>query len=409
MPLADLREAERLSLGLDFVQLHAGQMPIWASPARFKVLACGRRFGKTELGKRLILELAIAGAQCWWLAPTYGMAGQVWRDLKRAVKPLNPHIDSQDHRIDLPDGGGITIRSTHTPDLLRGAGLDFAVLDEAAYMPDTVWPEVVRPMLMDRRGGAAFLSTPHGFNGFWALYQLGLDPAEREWASFHAPSAANPRIDPAEIDAIRRVTSERVFRAEYLAEFIDDAGSVFREVASHIGAPSEVTPREGVRYVAGCDWGRVDDFTAVVVIDADSGQMVAMERFTGVSWAVQRGRVAELCRRWNVSALWAEENAAGRVNIEILQSDGVPVRPFVTTARSKPVLIDGLAIALERGELALQADPVLLGELSAYRLTPLPGGGFRYSAPAGGHDDTVIGLALAWHGARQGRIGLDWA
>ena len=214
---------ERLSLGLNLIQLHAGQLPIWASPSRFKVLACGRRFDKTELGKRLILELAVVGAQCWWLAPTYGMAGQVWRDLKRTLKPLTPHIDSQDRRIDLPNGGGITIRSTHTPDLLRGAGLDFAVLDEAAYMPDTVWPEVVRPMLMDSHGGAAFLSTPNGFNGFWSVYQLGLDPAERERESFHAPSVANPRIDPAEIEAIRRVTSERVFRAEYLAEFLDDA------------------------------------------------------------------------------------------------------------------------------------------------------------------------------------------
>jgi len=409
MTLADLHESERVPLGLTLIELHTGQTPIWASPARFKVLACGRRFGKTELGKRLMLERAISGAQCWWLAPTYGMAGQVWRDFKRILKPLNPYVDSQDRRIDLPDGGGITIRSTHTPDLLRGAGLDFAVLDEAAYMPDTVWPEVVRPMLMDRRGGAAFLSTPHGFNGFWALYQLGLDRSETEWESFHAPSSANPRLDPAEIEAIQRVTPERVFRAEYLAEFLDDANTVFRDATVHATAPIAAVMREGVRYVAGCDWGRSNDYTAVVVIDADNGQMVALERYRGLGWEVIRARVAELCSRWAVSVLWAEENAAGTVNIEALQSEGVPVRPFVTTSRSKPILIDGLAVALERSELILQPDEALLAELSAYRMTPMAGGGYKYSAPAGGHDDTVIALALAWHGARQGRIGLDWA
>ncbi|MCU0465060.1 MAG: terminase large subunit [Anaerolineae bacterium] len=375
-----------------------------------KVLACGRRFGKTELGKLLMIERAVRGGQCWWLAPTYGMAGQVWRDLRRTLAPLRPDIDTDDRRMTLPGGGMIAVRSAHTPDRLRGAGLDFAVLDEAAFMPDSVWPEVIRPMLLDRRGGAAFLSTPYGFNGFWGLYQLGLDPSEPEWASFHAPSSANPRLDSTEIEAIRRVTPERVFRAEYLAEFIDDAGVVFREVGRHAAAPlaDDGQPREGGRYIAGCDWGRVDDYTAVAVIDADSGRLVALDRFTGVGWAVQRGRVSALCQRWNVSALWAEENAAGSVNIEALQADGLPVRPFVTTSRSKPALIDGLVVALERGELSLLDDPVLLSELSAYRLTRLPGGGYRYSAPPGGHDDTVIAVALAWHGSRQGRVGIGW-
>lgn len=394
---------------LGLVGLHSGQQPIWDNAARFKVVACGRRFGKTELGKRLVIARALAGGQCWWLAPTYRMAGLVWRDLKRTLKPIQPHIDADDRRIDLPDGGTITIRSTHIPDVLRGAGLDYAVLDEAAYMDDSVWPEVVRPMLIDRRGGAIFLSTPHGFNGFWGVYQLGLDDHEPEWASFRAPSSANPLIAADELEAIRRVTPERVFRAEYLAEFLDSAESVFREVSARATAPLSPVPQAGVRYVAGCDWGRSDDYTAVVVIDADTGQMVELERYRGIGWEVMRARVIALCNRWGVSTLWAEENAVGVVNIELLQAAGVPVRPFVTTSRSKQPLIDAVAVALERGELALQPEPALLEELSAYRMTPLAGGGFKYSAPSGGHDDTVIALALAWHGARQGRIGLGWA
>lgn len=388
---------------------HAGQRPMWESPARFKVLACGRRFGKTELGKLLLIERALRGGVCWWLAPTYGMAGAVWRDLLRVLRPAVRALNAAERYIELRGGGSVAVRSAHAPDRLRGAGLDYAVLDEAAFMPDAVWPEVVRPMLLDRRGGAAFLSTPDGFNGFWRLYQLGLDPAAPEWASFHAPSSANPLLSAAEIEAIRRVTPERVFRAEYLAEFIDAAGAVFREVQRHAYAPLGALPRTDRHYVAGCDWGRVDDYTAVAVIDVDSGQMVALERFTGVSWEVQRARVAALCRQWGVAALWAEENAAGTVNIEALQAEGLPVRPFVTTARSKPALIDGLAVALERGELALLPDAVLLDELAAYRLERLPGGGWRTSAPAGGHDDTVMALALAWHGARQGRVRIDWA
>ena len=42
---------------------------------------------------------------------------------------------------------------------------------------------------------------------------------------------------------------------------------------------------------------------------------------------------------------------------------------------------------------------MLLGELLAFQAERLPSGLMRYSAPEGMHDDCVISLALAWHGA----------
>jgi len=106
--------------------------------------------------------------------------------------------------------------------------------------------------------------------------------------------------------------------------------------------------------------------------------------------------------------VWAEENSIGAVNIEALQTEGLPMRPFQTTARSKTPLIEGLALALERGEIALLPDPVLLQELAAYSIERLPGGGYRYGAPPGLHDDTVIATALAWHGVRYGGVRIDF-
>src|SRR5690606_14672560 len=97
-------------------------------------------------------------------------------------------IHEQERRMDWANGGTVAIRSTHYADNLRGAGLDYAVLDEAAFMSANVWPQVVRPMLLERRGGALFLSTPYGRNWFWELYQLGLDAAQPEWRSFHFTS-----------------------------------------------------------------------------------------------------------------------------------------------------------------------------------------------------------------------------
>lgn len=373
------------------------------------MVACGRRFGKTALGQVAIVEAAITGKGCWWLSPTYAMASQVWRDLKHACRTRDEvTIDNHERRIDFKKGGWLAIRSTHSADYLRGAGLDFAVLDEAAFMAAHVWPEVVRPMLVERRGRALFLSSPNGRNWFWELFTLGLDPEEPEWQSFHFTSHQNPRIAPEELESIRRQTPERVWAQEYLAQFSEDAGAVFREVRAAASAAPDAQPQPGTCYVAGVDWGRANDATVIAVLDADRGELVALDRFTQMNWSLQRGRLQALCERWQPEVIWAESNSIGAVNIEALQAAGLPVRPFATTAKSKPPLIEALALAIERREIALLPDETLLNELTAYTLHRLPGGTYRYSAPPGQHDDTVIALALAWYGARHSGDGVDF-
>ena len=318
-------------------------------------------------------------------------------------------ISETERRMDFPSGGMIAIRSTHYPDNLRGEGLDYAVLDEAAFMEPRVWPEIVRPMLLERNGGAMFLSTPFGRNWFWHLYQLGLDPDEAEWASFHFTSWQNEHVPYEEIEAIRRTTSQRVFREEYMAEFIDDAGQVFRGIREAATAPPDATYNPAHRYIAGIDWGRERDFTCIVVIDATTQQMVAIDRFNKIGWDLQRNRLKTLADYWHTAVIWAEANSIGSPNIEALQQEGLPVRPFMTTARSKPPLIESLALAIERGDLVLLPNEVLLNELASYTLERLPGGGYRYSAPAGLHDDTVIACALSWYGAQLGGLRVDFA
>jgi phage terminase large subunit-like protein len=374
------------------------------------VVACGRRFGKTEVGKIELVRLAKLGKRCWWLAPTYNTASQVWRELRQTFADEDGvQVTGSERRIDLLNGGLIAIRSTHNPDMLRGMGLDFTVLDEAAFMPPETWQQVVRPMLLERKGGALFLSTPHGLNWFWDVYRLGLDPEEPQWASFHFTSYDNPLVDSAEIDAIRRSTPDRVFREEYLAQFLSDGGQVFRNVKDAVDASAVPARSAHHRYVGGVDWGRDHDYTCIAIIDADEQRLVAFDRFRHIGWELQRGRLKALYDQWQPSVIWAEANSIGSVNIEALQADGLPVRAFQTTHASKAPLIEGLALAVERGDIRLLNDETLIGELISYGMTRLPGGGYRYSAPSGGHDDGVIALALAWHGVRTGSLTIDFA
>ena len=400
-----------LSTTITCLAPHPGQEEILDSPARFKVLTCGRRWGKSELGKTDILQAAhLEHKRCWWVAPSYQMASQIWRDLVNTVKHLaGVKINATERRIDLPKGGLIAIRSAHNPDKLRGDGLDFVVLDEAARMPAHIWHDVIRPMLATTRGSARFLSTPNGRNWFWQRHRDGLDPQQNEWQSFHRPTAHSALVDPAELASIQQNTAAHIWETEYEAKFAEDRGAVFRRIKETAAPPPCDEPQPGHAYVAGVDWGRSQDYTAIAVLDASTGVMVALERFNQVGWELQRDRLANTVKRWRPKVVWAEANSIGEPNIDALNQDGLPIRRFYTSAKSKAPLIESLALAIEREEITLLNDPVLLGELADYSLERLPNGAYRYGAPPGRHDDTVIATALAWHAAQFNSAPLAFA
>ncbi|MCL4878024.1 MAG: hypothetical protein KJ064_15305 [Anaerolineae bacterium] len=383
---------------------HPGQWVILNHPARFRVVACGRRFGKTELGK---LDAALSllekkGSTVWWVSPTYKMALEVWNSLLAQFGAVAEKIDRTHYVILLPGSRTLTIRSAHDPEKLRGVGLDFLVIDEAAFCGEEVW-QVLRPALSDKLGRALFLSTPRGRNWFWQLYSKGLDPLEEEWVSWQMPTRANLLIPASEIAAARRDMPERMYLQEFDAAFLDDYGVVFRGVLDCIQAdPPKHRAHEPV--VIGLDWGRVNDFTVAIVLGVHSRRVLAVDRFHQVNWAVQRARLRQLAATWQPDVILAEANSIGGPNIEALQSDGLPVRPFNTTSDSKTMLIDQLALAIEEKSISLPNDPVLLHELQSFEMERLPSGAYRYSAPAGGHDDCVIALALALHAAGNPRI-----
>ena len=119
-----------------------------------------------------------------------------------------------DLQIELVNGSVIKL---HGPQSLRGAVLDFAFLDEFAYMPAEIWPEVVRPMLADREGRALLSSTPRGFNYFYDLYQEAL--TRPDWAAFYFPTSSGGYVSEAELELLRATMDPKLFAQEILASF----------------------------------------------------------------------------------------------------------------------------------------------------------------------------------------------
>jgi hypothetical protein len=129
---------------------------------------------------------------------------------------------------------------------------------------------------------------------------------------------------------------------------------------------------------------------------------VHVDRFNQIDYALQVSRLKALAEKFRPSSIIAESNSMGEPIIEQLQREGLPVQPFQTTQSSKIAGIEALAMAFERGDIAILPDPTLIGELQAYEQERLPSGLMRYGAPEGMHDDMVMSLMIVWHGITGG-------
>lgn len=381
---------------------HAAQAKVISQAARFNVVNCGRRFGKTTLGLDRCADPAVLAYPIGWFSPTYKMLLEVWREAAIIFQPIEKRKNAQERRIEFVTGGLLEFWSLDDINAGRGRKYKRVIVDEAAMVKMLMdhWQIVLRSTLADYEGDAWFLSTPKGRNGFWQMWQWGQDPLRPEWHSWQIPTHDNPHINPSEIEAMRQSMPELIFNQEVMAQFLEDAGGVFRRVTDAATAVFLDKPQAGP-YVFGVDWGKMNDFTVIVVLDAKTKQMVHLDRFNQIDYHVQVGRLAALAERFRPVGIVAERNSMGDPIIEQLQRQGLPVLPFTTTNATKTRAIDELAMAFERGEIEILNDLILIGELQAYEMERLPSGMLRYSAPAGMHDDCVMALAMGWQGVME--------
>jgi hypothetical protein len=200
---------------------------------------------------------------CYYIGPTERQAKEMaWRTLLDIVPPvLIRRMRQMDLEIELINGSIIML---HGPQSLRGTGLDFAVLDECAYMPATLWSEVVRPMLADREGRALLISTPRGFNHFYDLYQQA--QARPDWAVFHYPSARGGYISGPELQLLRSTMDAKLYAQEIEARFELQQGRVYHAFSREHNV-SEVALIPDLNLLVGMDFN-IDPMTAVVAQNA---------------------------------------------------------------------------------------------------------------------------------------------
>lgn len=317
------------------LRLHDGQRAIVTHPARYKVAACGRRFGKTMLALYWLTTRdngsAIGGKRVAWFAPTNKLLMEVWEEAERTLRPVTRKSNRQTMRIELVTGGVIDFWTLEDKDAGRGRRYHRIVIDEAAharYLKEA-WERAISPTLTDYRGEAWFISTPNGLNFFYDLFCRGDNPEYPDWISFQMPTMSNPYIAPEEIEERRRELPELVFRQEYLAEFVTFGGGLIKPEMLVMG---ECQPH--LRPVLGVDLAISErdgaDYTAIVAMarEPESGIVYVkeVERFrAGFHDVLTRIKAAAARHNPSVVAIEQTQFQAAVVQ-ELARTTTLPVR-----------------------------------------------------------------------------------
>jgi|TARA_R110000744_G_scaffold27911_5_gene67731 phage terminase large subunit-like protein len=232
------------------VQLLPWQQEVFSDPTRFKVIAAGRRTGKSRLAAWLLIinGLSEKAGQVFYVAPTQGQARDImWTLLLELGHGVIASSHVNNLQIKLVNGCTIALKGADRPETMRGVSLKFLCMDEYADMKPAVWEQILRPALADQKGHALFIGTPMGRNHFYELYNYSKLAEDEDFNGWHFTSYDNPLLDPKEIESAEKSMSRYSFRQEFLASFEAQGSELFKEEDIVF---LEEEPEEGEYYIA---------------------------------------------------------------------------------------------------------------------------------------------------------------
>jgi len=373
-----------MTIEINLPKPHAAQRAVLDSPARFRVMMCGRRFGKSLISQNISIENGLANKKVAYITPTYQLGKTFFQEICKVLPEKIYKKNETDLTINFITGGQIRFFTGERLDALRGLKFHLVIIDEASYIANLQdgWLNSIRPTLTDYKGLAIFLSTPRGKNFFYSLYMKGGEP---DWEAFKFTTYDNPHIDPSEIDAAKFQLPNVVFEQEYLANPMENAANPFG--SEHINA----CVKDGIAGKAeyyGIDLAKSVDWTVIIGLDK-LGQVVHFERFQK-DWMQTKETILKLPKNLPIMI---DSTGVGDAIVEELQKKFTQMHGFKFTSTSKQQLLEALANSIQTKTISYPTG-LIKEELEIFEYT-FTSTGVRYSAPSGFHDDCVIALALA--------------
>ncbi len=378
------------------------QENIFNSKARIVAIHKGRRFGFTKGAANNTIKKALSGRYkkgLWVDTVNSNIERYVERYFVPALSKLPPSMWSwrKQQKILTINKFYMDFRSVDIPENIEGFGYDYMILNEAGIIlkNEYLWSNAIRPMMWDYPCQVFIGGTPKGKGVFWDLCQRGRDPQQPQFATFHYTSFDNPRIPSDIIMEDIRSMPERVVKQEIYAEFLDDTGVVFRDVAGVcVLGPQE--PDTTHIYVIGCDLAKVQDYTVLTVYDRKTNEQVYQMRFNKLEWPFQKARIKELSAKYNNALVIMDSTGLGEPIHDDLVRDGVPCQPVHFTNDVKKQLVEKLSTYIELRYIKMLHIEETIQELLNFTYDySEKTGRVMYGAPVGFHDDIVFSHALA--------------
>lgn len=356
------------------------------------VVKAGRRTGKTfNFVTWLLQEMdSLPNEQALWVDTAQGnIQKYVDRYFEPELRLMNHwqdcHWDKQKKVMKLYNGSIIDFGSAERPELMEGFGYARSVLNEGGliFKKARLWDNTIYPMI--KQAKTRIIGTPKGNNKFKELY---LSNPHYSFTCYDSPFWT-----PEQIETAKTQMTQEAFRQEMLAEFLEGAGAVFRNINECISGELLTEPRGG-RYVLAADLAKHQDFTVIFIGDMQTKSVVYYERFNQIDWGLQKARIIKAYQKFNCGRGIIDATGVGDSIFDDLVGAGLNVEGFKFTSSSKQELVSNLSVSMDNLDIHYPHIEVLLDELSIYAYEQRPNGQFSYSAPDGYHDDAVMALAL---------------
>lgn len=422
---------------------HTAQQIILNSPARFKLMCCGNRFGKDlhAIGEGVLKFIEMENENrsidvnppvLWWIvSPSMTYARQNWRDLKKLFpKELVYNISISNLTIETINGGIIEVHSADDPESLVGVGLDIVTITEAARVREfeIVWANLRQRLDSPGRGpngqgGIALInSTPKGRTGFSTLLKMGEKGSANyspEYETFRFTTWDNPFMaakrykivgknalgeDITFEDSIRMSMSEARYRQDYLAEELAELNSVFPNYEKvMVKPPPECKTDEQKEefwkewekpdpfetYTCGYDPGKTIDGAPLWIRDS-KGKVVKIIEMQRLSWDAQWDKIAFYSRLYNGAVCNFGKTGLGETIASQLEKRGVKCNPINEQGRNKEKLVESLAVVVEQQYCKIPWSQKVDSQFKDYISITRDTGSTKYSnATDGEHDDHV--------------------
>ncbi len=374
---------------------HVGQLEVLNSKAKFKVLQCGRRWGKSALSQIVAIQRMLVGGTVGYVTPTYSLAKAFYKEvLSLLPEAFLTTSNKSDLLIETITNGSIQFFSGDSEKTLdssfRGKKYSLIIVDEAAYIDlEDAWWGAIYPTLSQYEDSEAILvSTPNGRGFFDKLYQKGLSADDSDWQSFHYPTNTNPHFPLKEFERARKSLPGAKFNVEYLAITGENVSNPIG--SEHIAMNTITTLSTEPTVVYSADLASTYDFTVVIGLD-QWGCMTYFDRFQR-SWTDTIQAIAAL--PVDVTKV-IDATGVGAVCYDTLLNMGVQnLHGFKFNTETKPQIMTELIRDIQAGRLKFNEKTAL--ELSNLVEIKTATGYSKYQAYSG-HDDCVMSLAMANH------------